>query len=92
MGQLESSTTAQDVQGCIPDVAGLYTAYQNLAQSIVGEQQHTPQLQAPGMPMREDVDTGMRFEDIQFEQSQGGGLLGVGAVGSVYRATYKVGE
>ncbi|KAL6746057.1 hypothetical protein V8C86DRAFT_1599079 [Haematococcus lacustris] len=42
------------------------------------------------MPMREDVVLGMVFDDIQFEQGANGGLLGVGSVGSVYRATYKV--
>ncbi|GFH14523.1 sodium bile acid symporter family [Haematococcus lacustris] len=41
------------------------------------------------MPMREDVVLGMVFDDIQFEQGANGGLLGVGSVGSVYRATYK---
>lgn len=46
---------------------------------------------AQAMPMRDDVDVRMRFEDIEFEQTAGSGLLGAGAVGSVYRATYKVG-
>lgn len=42
------------------------------------------------LPIRDDVDVRMMFEDIEFEQSTGGGLLGAGAVGSVYRAQYRV--
>lgn len=32
----------------------------------------------------------MRFEEIEFEQGSNSGLLGAGAVGSVYRAVYQV--
>lgn len=40
--------------------------------------------------VRDNVDLGMRFEDLEFSQEGGGALLGVGAVGSVYRAMHKV--
>jgi hypothetical protein len=38
------------------------------------------------------VDLDLQFEDLEFVQQDGGGaLLGVGAVGSVYRASFRVG-
>ena len=40
--------------------------------------------------VRDGVDLGMNFDDLEFSQEGGGSLLGVGAVGSVYRAIHKV--
>lgn len=81
----------------------LFAAYQNLAHSILLiDADAVPSSLAPGqspglasdlasaMPLRRDVDDAMQYEDIEFEASANGGLLGVGAVGSVYRARYRV--
>ena len=40
--------------------------------------------------MRGGIDLGMCFEELEFGHDGGGALLGVGAVGSVYRAVHRV--
>eukprot|EP00798_Chlamydomonas_sp_ICE-L_P012303 gene12303-15460_t len=72
--------------------SALFEAYANLANSIVesaisGDQRHIASL-SPFL-VRDDVNLGMNYDEIMFEP---GGLLGVGAVGSVYRAWYRVSE
>ncbi|KAG1677862.1 hypothetical protein FOA52_008626 [Chlamydomonas sp. UWO 241] len=80
--------------------AALFAAYAALANDIVqGDSERPDQAREPrkGLGLdgghdsgdvRDDIDLGMRFEDLQFTQG-GNALLGVGAVGSVYRATHK---
>lgn len=43
------------------------------------------------IPVREDVDLRMKYDEIMFASDANGGLIGAGAVGSVYKATWKVG-
>lgn len=105
-GGAAAECTDATAAGFLGDDSALFRAYAQLAQAIVdidcesdgGDGDGTGgdgPLGAAASRLRSDVDLGMRFEDLEFGTGAGGGahgaaLLGVGAVGSVYRALYRV--